>query len=191
VSHHPLLNTHILEFLPDDLDNLIVLDMGCGLGEWGFIMRTRKRGSPYLIGIDVWHPYLERVCPLEIYDELIQVRLPHIPLKEKSIDISIACEVLEHLSKIDGYELMTELEGVTEKIIIVSTPLNWQQEEICGNPFEKHINEWLPKDFIRRGYETKVVHVLPKTLEVANRIRSIIFRLPPTPQLIVARKRLK
>lgn len=191
MSHSHLLNAHVLHFLPDDLGDMVVLDVGCGFGEWGFMMRTIKRGSPYLIGVDIWRPYLERIHPLKIYDELIEVKIPHIPLKEKSIDISVACEILEHLSKNAGCELMAELQRVTEKTIIVSTPLNYPQEEVRGNPYEKHVTDWSPKDFIRHGYETKIIQTLPKSLEFFDKIRRLVFRLPPTPRLIIARKQLK
>jgi len=88
MSHSQLLTAPVLGFLPDDLGHRVVLDVGCGFGEWGFIIRTRKHGSPFLIGVDVWRPYLERIQSLNIYDELIQVKIPRIPLKKKSIDVS-------------------------------------------------------------------------------------------------------
>jgi SAM-dependent methyltransferase len=190
MSHSQLLDSHVLGLLPRNLNDMVVLDVGCGFGEWGFLMRTRKRGHPYLIGIDIWRPYLKKANPLGIYDELIQVRLPHIPLKDKSIDIAVACEVLEHLHKDDGYGLIAELERITEMAIILSTPLNWPQEEIWGNPYETHVTEWSITDFARQGYETKIVRIFPKTFEVIDRVRRLIFRLPPTPRLVVARKQL-
>jgi len=86
---------------------------------------------------------------------------------------------------------MKELEKVTKDMIIVSAPLNIPQGEVHGNPFQRHISEWLPEDFTKFGYETKVVYMLPKTLEIADRIRRfILFRCPFPRRLIVACKRL-
>jgi len=192
MTHSPFLNSHVLGFIPDNLGDRIVLDIGCGFGEWGFLLRTRKSGSPCIIGVDIWRPHLEKLCPLKVYNEHIQVEISHIPFRKKSIDISLACEILEHLPKSVGYDLIRELERVTSEIIIISTPLNWPQEkEMYGNPYEKHISTWSPEDFIRHGYETKIIHTLTKTLEITDRIRRCIFRLPPTPRLIVARKKVK
>ena len=164
MSHNYLLNACVLDFLPEDLGKRVVLDVGCGLGEWGFLIRTRKSSVPYLIGADIWRPYLEKIYSLNVYDELIQVKLPKIPLKEKSVNISLACEILEHLSKSDGHEFLIELERVTKEMIITSAPLNLPQGEIHGNPFQRHVSEWLPKDFERYGYKTKMVHCLPRVL---------------------------
>jgi hypothetical protein len=33
-------------------------------------------------------------------------------------------------------------------MIVVSTPLSWPQEEIYGNPHEKHVSEWEPQELI-------------------------------------------
>lgn len=192
MTHNPVLNTHILSFLSDDLGDRVILDVGCGFGEWGFLIRIRKSGCPYMIGVDIWRSHLERLCPLKVYDECIQVEVPSIPFNKKSVDISLACEILEHLPKSVGYELMKELERVTKETIIVSSPLNpLPQDEVYGNPYERHISEWFSEDFIRYGYETKVVHMLPKMLEAVDRIRRFIFKLPPVPRLIVAWKQLK
>jgi SAM-dependent methyltransferase len=170
---------------------MVVLDTGCGFGEWGFLIRTRKSGFPYLIGVDIWRSHLERLCALKVYDELIRVYVPYFPFREKSVDISLACEILEHLPKSVGYKLLRELERVSRKMIVVSTPLSWPQEEIYGNPHEKHVSEWEPQELIRYGYEVKVTDAmpLPKTLKPVDRIRRVIFRLP-NPKLVIAYKYL-
>lgn len=190
MSHHASLNSHVLSFMPNDLSDRVILDVGCGFGEWGFLIRTRKSGVPYLVGLDIWRPHLERLCKLRVYDELIFEKFPPIPLRDKSVDISLSCEILEHLPKEVCLELLWELERVTKELIIVSTPLNWPQEEVYGNSYERHVSSLSPRDFAQRGYETKVVHIFTKSLRVVDGVRRFIFRLPPTPKLIVARKLL-
>jgi len=192
MSHHPSLNFHVLSFMPNDLDYRVVLDAGCGFGEWGFLLRTRKSGLPYLIGLDVWRSHLEKLCLIKVYDELLYGRIPPIPLKNKSVDISLACEILEHLSKKMGLGLLAELERVTKELIVVSVPINVSQEEIYGNPYEKHVSKWLLRDFAQLNYETRVVNVFPKTLRIVDGIRRFVFKLPPTiTHLIVAQKLLR
>lgn len=191
MSHTPQLNSHILRLIPRNINNQIILDIACGFGEWGFLIKTRKQGYPYLIGVDIWHPYLEKVSLLKIYDALIQTKIPPIPLKDKSIDMSLACEILEHLPKHKGYELLKELERVTRKIIVTSFPLHWPQEEILGNPYERHISQWCPENLIKMKYKTKTVELLPKTLRLFDKFRRLVFRLSPPPKIIVAWKRIE
>ncbi|MGQ9507619.1 MAG: class I SAM-dependent methyltransferase [Candidatus Bathycorpusculaceae bacterium] len=190
MSHSHFLNDYVLRILPENLSSLTILDVGCGFGEWGFLIRTRKSGWAFLIGIDVFHPYLEKVCRLKIYDELVQVKAPILPFKTESVDISLACEILEHMPKKEGLKLIEELERITKQEIIISTPLNWPQDKIWDNPYEKHVAEWSVKDLTKRGYEVKIVRTLPKTLETADRIRRFLARASPTPKLLVAYKKL-
>ncbi|MBS7270672.1 MAG: class I SAM-dependent methyltransferase [Candidatus Freyarchaeota archaeon] len=180
MSHTPLLNSYVLELLPKNLQDMVIFDVGCGCGEWGFLIRTRKLGFPYIIGTDIWRPHLERLRNLKVYNELLQVKIPHIPLREKSVDIALACELLEHLPKSDGHRLLEELDRISTKQIIVSYPLNWPQEEIYGNPYEKHISEWLPNELAKYNYKVRVIDTvpLPRTLKLVDGIRSFIFRLP-------------
>jgi len=112
-----------------------------------------------------------------------------LPFKEKSVDISLACEILEHLSKNDGRLLLNELERISRNLIIVSSPIGWPQEEIYGNPYEKHISEWKPEEFENLGYKIEVFDavVLPRTLKLVDKMRRTIFRLPH-PRLIIAHK---
>lgn len=81
---------------------------------------------------------------------------------EKSFDIVLACEVIEHLSREDGLVLLDRLEQVARKCIVITTPngfdaqdpANFPNEKWAKNPYQKHISGWLPEDFMSRGYTT-------------------------------------
>jgi SAM-dependent methyltransferase len=185
MSHHRLLDAHILSLLPNCLEKRVILDIACGFGEWGYSIRKAKDGFPYIVGVDIWRPYLGRLRCLKIYDGLVRSKIPLIPIREKSVDISLACEILEHLPKHAGYELLSELERITRKTIIVSFPLNLLQGEVGGNPFERHVSQWLPEELIFYGYETKTLHTFSGSLEIADIVTRAILRMPPTPRFIV------
>ncbi|MEM2028768.1 MAG: class I SAM-dependent methyltransferase, partial [Candidatus Bathyarchaeia archaeon] len=193
MSHCHLLDKYVLKLLPEDLDNLLMLDVGCGRGGWGQILRAKKRGFPRLIGIDVWRPHLENLCRTKVYSDLIAVNAPNLPLKDKCVDIILACEILEHLTKDAGYALLAELERVCRKIIIISTPLNWPQGEIYGNPYERHVSEWRAEDLARLGYNVHIISVEHSSWAagIANRVRGLLFRIPRNAQIILAYKLLE
>ncbi|MEM2703871.1 MAG: class I SAM-dependent methyltransferase [Candidatus Bathyarchaeia archaeon] len=190
MSHSQLLNAYVLGLLPENLRNMFILDVGCGFGEWGFLIRTRKGGFPFLIGVDIWHPHLMRLRKLNVYDVLVRLKIPFLPFKEKSVDASLACEILEHIPKSEGYQLLEELERVSRKLIVVTSPLGWPQEEIYGNPYERHISEWSPRELVQLGSNVKVIDAvaLPKTLKLVDKLRRTILRLP-YPYLVIAHKR--
>lgn len=188
MSHNAFLNTHVLGLLPKNLEERAIFDAGCGFGEWGFLIRTRKSGHPYLVGLDIWRSHLDKLHRLQIYDEFVSGQIPPIPFRNKSIDISLACEILEHLPKETGFRLLAELERVTKELVIVSTPIDYPQSEIYDNPSERHVSNWSLRDFAQRNYETRIVYTLPKTLMIVDRIRRLIFRLSPPLQFIIAQK---
>jgi len=179
MSHEYLINDPVLDLIPNNCGR--VLDVACGMGEWGFFVKTRKNCS-YLVGIDIWEPYLEKLRQLNIYDELIISRLPKLPKFDQLFDVILALEILEHLTKENGYKLLKNLEQLikTGGIIIVSTPMNY--------PCETHISEWTPRELENLGYNVKKVHTLPKTLRLADELRRFILRLPKGPVYLIAIK---
>ena len=191
MSHFGLLDWYVLRIFPEDLSGRVILDVACGLGSWGFLIRVDKSGRPYIIGIDVWRPYLEKTNSFKIYDEIVQAQLPNIALREKSVDFSLACDVIEHLSISVGYELLRRLEQITIRTIIVSTPLNWPQDELRNNPYEKHVSEWTPATFAKLGYKTTLIDSLSKTLRLVDTVESFALRRRPTPKFVLAYKNLE
>jgi SAM-dependent methyltransferase len=188
MSHNAFLNAQVLSLLPENLGEKAIFDAGCGFGEWGFLIRTRKSGHPHLVGLDIWRPHLSKLHKLQIYDEFVYGQIPPIPFRSKSVDISLACEILEHLPREIGLKLLADLERVTKELVIVSTPIDYPQSEIYDNPRERHVSNWSLRDFAQRNYETRLVYTLPKTLLIVDRIRRLIFRLSPPLRFIIATK---
>ncbi|MCW4007341.1 MAG: class I SAM-dependent methyltransferase [Candidatus Bathyarchaeota archaeon] len=125
------------------------LDIGCGFGLWGHQIRAYSNPS-YLVGIDVWKPYLLKIKYKKIYDDLILADAINLPFKVKSINIILACEIIEHLPKYNGKIFLEALEKISTDKIIVSTPnFRYLQNELRKNPFEKHISFWKYLDFFK------------------------------------------
>lgn len=63
------------------------------------------------------------------------------------IDLIYCSELLEHMTKEEGRDLirMCRETGAT---CIFTTPLGWMpQDAIKGNPYQKHVSAWHPSDF--------------------------------------------
>lgn len=126
------------------------LDIGCGFGIWG--CRIRIFSNPrYLVGVDIWKPYLLQTKSRGVYDDVILADALNLPIRKKAFDITLACEIIEHLPKSKAKLFLDSLEDLTKEKIIISTPnYEYIQNEIRGNPFEKHISFYKYSDFIKK-----------------------------------------
>jgi SAM-dependent methyltransferase len=131
------------------------LDVACGFGKWGAFLKKNSYAS-CLIGVDIWKPYLKHLKKRSIFDELVLASATHLPFVEKSFDVVIACEVIEHLPKHLGTILRLQCESLAREKIILSTPnFHYHQGIEHNNPFEKHISFWKDNDFKKAGYKVK------------------------------------
>ncbi len=80
-------------------------------------------GRLEVVGIDIFKSYLDEAKGKGVYQELILGDVRHLPLKDKSFDVVICMEVLEHLEKVDGEKLLGELERVAKRQVLLSTPV--------------------------------------------------------------------
>lgn len=191
MAHNPILDENILKLLPKCLDNLDIIDVASGYGSWGFHIRTRANGLPNIIGLDIWLPYIERVYPLNIYDNMICADVRRLPFRENSFDIVLACEVMEHIPKSDSKDVLDELERLAHRMIIITTPLGFTYQGIVDeNIFERHVSAWTGEEFEIRGYLVRITDAipLPRTLKFIDKLRRFIFRLSPPPKEIIAFK---
>ena len=181
----------MLKKLPANIGDKRILDVASGFGTWGYQLRIKEKNLPYLVGLELWVPYLEFLKTLNIYSSLVLADARNLPFRGGSFQITLACEIVEHLSYTDGMLMIDELERIMDGMIVISTPKGFMhQDEINGNPFEKHVSAWQEVDFEKRGFSTITieVHPLTRALRLVDRIRRWIFNFEPALKEIIAIK---
>jgi SAM-dependent methyltransferase len=130
-----------------DQDTRSCLDIGCGRGAFSLFRHYET------IGCDIYSPNLAIAKGKGFYADLVHCDVRCLPFKPKSFDITICIEVIEHLDKKEGLELIKRMEEMARRQVIITTPWGYYPlDERHDNPYLNHISGWLPEDFERMGY---------------------------------------
>lgn len=138
----------VLNEIPN-LNGKVVIDCGCGKGVWGYLMRSEKEGdTAFIFAFDMHKPYLEFCKKYRVYDDLILADAKHMPFMDRSFDVVLAPELIEHLSKEGGERFLSEVDRICKDVAIITTPNGlW--------PTEAHRSSWGFKNFKVRGYKLR------------------------------------
>jgi len=135
-----------------------LLDIGCGGG-------THITGcAPYLkksVGIDVFPEVINRARERGIYTQTILMDANKISdfFDENSFDCVLAFDLIEHLKKSEGLFLLSAMESIASKKVIVFTPNGFlSQGSINGNPHQIHQSGWSASEMQALGYHVRGVH---------------------------------
>jgi 2-polyprenyl-3-methyl-5-hydroxy-6-metoxy-1,4-benzoquinol methylase len=145
---------HILDAIPVEARSL--LDVGCGGGVIGALCRI-YRSMDRMVGVDAHGPALELCRRHSFYDDVLDFDITSgsLPFGEATFDVVTCIEVIEHVGREDGLRLLDELERVG-RYVIVTTPNGFlEQEELAGNPLQRHLSGWTVADFSKRGYRVQ------------------------------------
>lgn len=96
------------------LEGKIILDFACGDGRWGHKIRScvwLSGDKTYLMGVDIFLPYLKSLKKYNPYDALVQCDVRSLPFKEGYVDVVITLEILEHMKTEDGYKFIENLKS--------------------------------------------------------------------------------
>ncbi|MGH9062555.1 MAG: class I SAM-dependent methyltransferase [Acidimicrobiales bacterium] len=136
-----------------------VLDVGCGQGGIGYMLRQCPGGlDAHLTGIELYEPYLDFVRRFHVYDDLIagDVTDTSVDLALARFDVVLACEILEHIPRPAADRLLDRIEELAIDMVIVSTPNGPDlRPPIDGVDSEAHVSVWRVSDFRNRGYEVR------------------------------------
>ena len=126
-----------------------VLDLGCGA--WSPISYLDVE---YSVGIDICEEAVNKAKRSRTHNELClyDVRAISKKVDKKSFDCCVAIDVIEHLTKNDGYKLINDMENISKKIVIILTPNGFIEQDDPHNPFQKHLSEWHVNDLTKLGY---------------------------------------
>lgn len=133
-----------------------VLDVACGLS-----LKSKYMEADIRVGIDIHDEYFKH----------IEADVPFVVMKQdirdlsnfvsKSFDIVIALDIIEHITKEEGFVLMRECERIAKFAVVIETPLGYvaQNMDILGHGgdiWQTHRSGWDVTDFLKKGYEVKL-----------------------------------
>jgi len=132
-------------------DNWTILDAGCGRSS---SLKDIKKGS-YKIGLDIYEPYIIESKKQSIHNDYVIGDVRKLPFKSDSFDCAVSIDVLEHLNKEDGLEMIKEMKRVAKRKIILTTP-NGFLPTYAGpkdNPEERHLSGWTYDELKKLGFK--------------------------------------
>lgn len=161
-----------------------ILDVGCGKGEPMRIINRFKRF--YSVGVDIFRPYLIESKRKNTHDAYLLCDVRWLPFRKRKFDAVICLEVLEHLTKNDGSKMISEMERIARKKVIITTPrYTVKQNAFDGNPYQEHISFWTPVELTKLGYQVRGLGLreirgsglMPRLLNVSKWLSKIVWIL--------------
>jgi len=126
-----------------------VLDLGCGPNS-----PIKHTDVPFSVGVEAYKPYFEESKKKRLHNRYILEDITKVKFRPGSFDAVMMIDVIEHLQKKEGNELLKKAEIWAKKKVIVSTPNGFlPQKNIDGNPLQLHHSGWLIKDMRKLGYK--------------------------------------
>lgn len=130
------------------------MDVGCGQGLPMELLNRRKKMVS--TGVDLFKPYLEECRKKKIHDDYLVADVRQLPFKDRSFDVVLGLQVLEHLKKKEAWEVLRKLEKIADRQVIVATPIGeMAHPEVDNNPLQAHQSSFFPREFADRGYRVK------------------------------------
>lgn len=192
-----------------------LLDLGCGDGRAMKLIAKKINGNFKFTGLDAFQSAINCAKEQQIYETLIVANIKdNLPFGEKSFDVVVLLEVLEHLSKDDGKKLLVTMESIARKALILSTPAcldrkrrGTVEEDIAyytelnkDKPQEMpHISIWTPEEYEKYGFKVmraNGIHIsgLPHYLDIVVGLLTAPFvysLFPYLPASLVAVKTIE
>ena len=93
--------------------------------------------------MEAFQPYLEESKRKNIHTEYLKQRIEEVDFSRDSFDAVIMIEVLEHLTKETGLEILEKAEKWAKNKIIISTPNGYfPMGAVDSNAFQRHLSGW-------------------------------------------------
>jgi len=160
-SQHPLeITPYFASLIPNNSRTFV--DVGCGYGSIGYLLRVHllmSRIKGELIGLDVSREYFQHLTQSNVYDHLVLASASALPFKDKEIDVSLSIEVIEHLDKREAIRMLQELDRITKKRAILTTPNGFHQVFEALNIYEIHRSGWTPSELKKFGFKVRGIGI--------------------------------
>jgi 2-polyprenyl-3-methyl-5-hydroxy-6-metoxy-1,4-benzoquinol methylase len=126
-----------------------ILDVGFGSGVYGKLLRAFYYQN--IDGLDVYEDNIKELGLDKIYDNIYIKNI--LDFEFDYYDLIIFGDVLEHIELELAKNLLSRF--ISEKKcgkIIVSIPYRYEQDEVYGNPYEKHLQPDVTREYMEEHY---------------------------------------
>src|SRR5258706_8280538 len=139
-----------------------ILDVGIGFGKWGHLFReytdiqesendpARYQRCNWKIRIDGIEGYAAYITEMHhfLYNEIHIGNACELIRALPRYDVIFIGDVIEHLDKKAGFQLLRDSMEKAGKAVIVNTPkYETDQQDLCGNELDRHRSLWTANDF--------------------------------------------
>lgn len=132
-----------------------VLDIGCGDGQ--LMVKVNYDKKYEVTGVDLYRPSLKKAKKTGVYKKTVLSDLKKLKFKQKSFDVVLASQVIEHVSKKNGLRIISSMEKIAREKVVISTPNGFVPfepfEDKDNNPLQIHKSGWRIKEMQRLGYK--------------------------------------
>ncbi|MBI3369224.1 MAG: class I SAM-dependent methyltransferase [Burkholderiales bacterium] len=151
-----------------------ILDVGAGMGQYGFLLRTnlenihlfeidaeggrqtpRERWTIRIDGIEGFAAYLTPVHEYAYDRVMVGDAMQLLPdIADAHYDLVLAIDILEHLDVEQGIAFLRHCRRIARRMVLVSTPKAFVEQQVEANPFENHRSLWSREDLAAQGFAT-------------------------------------
>lgn len=150
--YRQLFPDYIIELKKVIADSKTLLDVGCGSNSPIQYLSQQTNA----VGIDSFEPSLKQSMVKKIHDRYILDNVLNIKnhFSPSSFETVVALDLIEHLEKKTATKLISDMEEIASKKVVIFTPNGFlSQGEFDNNPCQVHLSGWSVKDFKERGYK--------------------------------------
>ncbi len=135
-----------------------ILDLGC---EDGRLLTLLSDGKNWKVtGVDIFQRNVKETAKKKIYIRAIKgdvVETSKKLIKEKKkFDVVFCSQVIEHIDRKKGEDLLSLVDKLARKKVIMGTPRGFMEQPevfLGNNPHQVHKSGWSEDDFRKRGYK--------------------------------------
>lgn len=129
-----------------------LLDIGCGIAS---PLSRLERKPERTVGVDGFMPSIEESRRKGIHNDYVCCDILDVGSKfpAGSFECVMALDVIEHLSKEKGLDLLRQMEQLSCRRVIIFTPNGFlAQAEHSNNPMQVHLSGWSVKEMREMGF---------------------------------------
>jgi len=157
-----------------------ILDVGVGFGKWGHLFReytdileaerdpARYEREHWQVRIDGIEGHAEYITEMHhfLYNHIYVGDARKLIPSGETYDLIFMGDMLEHLEKEPGYQLLNDALEKAKRAVIVTTPkFETAQTDLCANPLERHHSLWAVRDFLK--FEGAIVRTVDRATLLA------------------------